>query len=244
MKAVLARILIYLVLIPLALLVIVPNSFDTLHLMRSGGITLADVAPWAARALDAWSKRHEHASASPEIPGAQTQPPHPADVPTQLVPEPVIVPQASPSVHDLAVDPETMFRVVVGFNSLASGTDPLIVKQVDDYLREQENRLGRTIYRKQARWGREGEFSLCFPLAEFDAVGQQQFVAGLRAALGATSRAGMAKTRPAPDDSVPEQSGRFYTGASLSRILSRSRRSAASSRSDNSRSCASASGAT
>lgn len=199
MKAALARILIYLVLIPLALFVIVPNSFDTLQLMRSGGITLADVAPWAARALDAWSKRHEHASASQGIPGAEPLSSNPADEPIQLAPEPVIVQQASPnSGLSLAADPEPMFRVVVGFNSLASGPDPMIVGRVDAFLREQENRLGRTIYRKHARWGREGEFSLCFPLAEFDAAGQQQFVTGLRAVLGATSRAGMGENAACP----------------------------------------------
>jgi hypothetical protein len=49
LKSLLGRFLIYLVVIPLALVALVPNSFDTLHLMASGQITLDDVAPWAAR---------------------------------------------------------------------------------------------------------------------------------------------------------------------------------------------------
>ncbi|MBS0570336.1 MAG: hypothetical protein JSS28_07000 [Proteobacteria bacterium] len=49
MNALLGRILIYLVVIPLALIAIVPNSLDTLHLLRTGDITLEDVVPSVAR---------------------------------------------------------------------------------------------------------------------------------------------------------------------------------------------------
>lgn len=46
MKSLAFRILVYLVVIPLAWLVLVPHSFETLQSVRSGAIGLRDVLPW------------------------------------------------------------------------------------------------------------------------------------------------------------------------------------------------------
>ena len=59
MKALLLRVLIYLVLVPLAVVVIVPNGFDTLGLVAKGEITFGDIAPGVVRAYAKLTKKHE-----------------------------------------------------------------------------------------------------------------------------------------------------------------------------------------
>jgi hypothetical protein len=56
MKTLWLRVSIYLVLIPLAVIAIVPNGFDTLQLLAQGEITFADIAPGVARAVGKLTK--------------------------------------------------------------------------------------------------------------------------------------------------------------------------------------------
>lgn len=89
-------------------------------------------------------------------------------------------------------------RVVVAFNSLASGPDPQIVRRLDAFLARQEQQLGGRIASTRAHWGREGEFSVCLPLTEFDAARQAGFVNELRAALAGSDRASVAENAACP----------------------------------------------
>jgi len=62
MKALLLRVSIYLVLVPLAIIVIVPNGFDTLALVAKGEITFGDIAPGIVRVYENLTKKREVAA--------------------------------------------------------------------------------------------------------------------------------------------------------------------------------------
>lgn len=158
------------------------RELGTLEVLASrvGALPESERIQSMQRTLDGYEKLIRELSA--ERSGANPVPPIDAVAPT---------PRAS------SVAGSNM-RVVVAFNSLASGPDPQIVRRVDAFLARQEQQLGGRIASTRAHWGREGEFSLCLPLTEFDAARQTGFVNELRAVLADTNRASVAENDACP----------------------------------------------
>lgn len=241
----LLRLLVYCVVIPLALLALVPGSFDIVHLIGTGDIPLRELlgspgevkrapprakppadafvqdlghgryrlAKWSlsdvpnsmalSRQLNAQARRlcaaqmgqprvtqgGEYSSkglneADIEFhcePGLPAAPVHAVPIPAPTAPAPAQVIVATP------VAPSAPARVVVRFNSPGSGPNVAGLEAMKALLGREEAALGHAIRRSIRHWGREGEVTMCFALAEYDAAGQAHFVSELREALRASA---------------------------------------------------------
>lgn len=96
--------------------------------------------------------------------------------------------------------PAGLDRVTISFSSASAGPHFESVKRVETFLAEQEQRLGRSIARREVSWGLEGESTLCFALTEFDAAGQERFVRDALALLTTTERVALAEYNYCPRD--------------------------------------------
>lgn len=175
------RVLIYVVVIALGWLVVTPDSFETLHLLANGTIPARDLIP-------------DHVPRIDFTPRAASVPAN-APVGKPSVAPKIAVPAAS---APDAPSPNAKMRLLISFNSEGGGPDRETETRVTDYIDEQERQLGRRLQRRVVNWGREGEYTLCMPLAELDGEQQRQFIAALALVLGATTRARITTNAPCP----------------------------------------------
>ena len=78
-------------------------------------------------------------------------------------------------------------RLVVRFGSICCGPDREAAAQLAEVVSKYERHIDKPIESKKLRWGKEGDFSLCFKLSELSPSMQMSFVNEVRAAVRSTS---------------------------------------------------------
>jgi hypothetical protein len=99
--------------------------------------------------------------------------------------------------------PDSMYRVIVSFISIGSGTDAAAIEKLEVLINQHQQNFGMPVAREEIAWGREGEVDYCFKLLGQDKKAKDNFVRELREAFKDNKLVQITENAPAPHKARP-----------------------------------------
>jgi hypothetical protein len=87
-------------------------------------------------------------------------------------------------------------RLIISFQSRASGIDRGTKKEIDEFISKYEKEKGVQLAKEVVRWGREGEVDYCFKLSELSKEDQKDFVSGIKPLAGGSKQTVIVENAP------------------------------------------------
>jgi len=87
-------------------------------------------------------------------------------------------------------------RLIISFNSLASGIDSEAKKEIDEFISRYEKEKGVRLAKEVAHWGKEGELDYCFKLSELSKEDQEGFVSEIKSLVKKSKQTGVVENAP------------------------------------------------